>query len=138
MEDCSCTSVIAPAIDYKLQLPQRALDDTVHTFGVGLTSAASVAPAAYLASLAQTPPLVTTMVRPALDMALNEQWFASQAHRMLTFYVKPGEVPPLEEFEKGPASPTQKELTALIHQQVWDTTPLGDQRTRAFRATLEL
>eukprot|EP00171_Calliarthron_tuberculosum_P021745 IDg21745t1 len=122
----------------ELQLPVRALDDTVHTFGVGLTSAVSAAPAAYLASVTQTLPLVTQIVGPRPDMALSERKFACQAHKMTSFYVRQGEMPPLEELETGTTSITQKFLTTRINRKTWETTPLGDLRTRAFRATLEL
>ena len=67
----------------ELQLPLRALTDGTHTYGLGLQSAVSTAPAAYTASVTQTHKLVQSMITSVGDLALSDPFYAQQTHNML-------------------------------------------------------
>ena len=122
----------------ELQLPLRTLDERKHTFGLGLYSAVATAPAAYIFSITQTRRLLTHMTNCAHDLALSDLWFADQSHCILTIYTKAGTVPQLDDIGIGEDAPSKKHLTSLITQKERESTPTGDDRTRAFRASLEL
>ena len=123
---------------HEAQLPLQPVDDTPN-FGLGLYSAVTIAPGAYLASFSHTLPLVRRMTGDALGVvALNYHWYANNTYRLLVTRTRQGETPPLSEFNKGESSPSQKDLTKLLHRKAWHDIPRGDERTRAFRATLAL
>ncbi len=120
----------------ELQLPICNLPDEQPTFGMGITSAADVAPAAYLASLSLTQDLrvrmLSTVSRPAFDIP----WFADQAHRLLTLRMPPNRSSPLTKLSEQPVE--QRELCNQIYQHTFDNLPKGTERIRAFRNTLKL
>ena len=128
---------LATDIFRELQLPLRPIDKTTHTLGIGLQSAVATAPAAYLASTAQTNHLVRKMTNCEQGSALCQNWFASQTHNLLRIYTRNGDTPSLDEISSNPI-PTQRELTQLINRKTWDDIPKGTQRTIAFRATMSL
>lgn len=94
----------------ELQLPTKPMTDENPTFRLGITSATTVTPAAYLSSVPLTLPFVRTMSKSFCKMAFNEQFVANKAHRMLKICKIRGEAPEMSEFEKGPSTPPRNPI----------------------------
>ena len=121
-------------------------------FGIGLTSATDVAPAAYLASVCATRAIASRLKLDGAWRSLSDNTHVLHAHESLRRQAaraknfSPTSMPTVAEMaemaEMGDAhadsTPTQAQLTQLVHAGRRAQIPAGCARTAAFRASLAL
>ena len=123
----------------ELRLPVRVHNSKRPHFGAGLTSAVTVAPAAYLASIGATHATSRSLMLAGAIRTPSTQTYVQIAYARFTDHTEAdAPVPALDEFccEAGSAGtpPTQRDLCALAHSHAQTLVPLGCARTQAYRA----
>ncbi len=117
----------------ELQLPVRSAQPT---FGVGLSSAAAISSAAYLASVALTQTIVQRFIPSPSQALLSDQPHTKEALQDWHGRIDKGER--LSAVDLLAASPRQKELAAPVFAAAQSRITPGDLRRRAHRASLGL
>jgi len=123
----------------ELRLPQRIKHTDKPHFGIGVTSARTIAPAAYLSSITTTRATSAKLLTDVNLRALSTSPLAQQIHANIKACLPSAEAfPDLNRIEEESIELTQHDLTAIIHNYKIDNIPTGDERTAAFRRTLSL
>ena len=120
----------------ELQLPVNDKKDQP-TFGVGLTSAANTAAAAFLASASLTKRLCDSFPGTRPNSPLSEDDEVLKSYEIYRGQCAPGKAIPLAELESD-KTPSQKALVARVYEHAIAHLRKGDTRTQAFRASLSL
>ena len=132
--------VITDEVMSELRLPVRHDDPERPHFGVGLTAATDVAPAAYMASVCATRSIAKQLRIGGAWRSLDQNEHVLHAHALLSRLApsdnEVAKMPTVAQCTSAPETPTQHELVSIVHAGRWCRMPRGDARTQAFRATL--
>ena len=120
---CTLRSLSAGAIStemmHEFRLPVRLDEAENPHFGIGLTSAHTIASCAYLASRAATLSVTNQLFLGGAERNLSSTTHIRSAHAILSSIVLPeGGVPAVEIFDRPEGASTQHELTSMVHAGV--------------------
>lgn len=126
--------VLDHTIFKELQLP---LSSKKPSLGIGLSSAVSSSPPAFLASLSLTRPLCRDVLPRSANAALSADPAAVQAYEMWSSMCSDETRMPMRRLDVD-RGPIQRTLTACVTEAIQERLPPGELRTRAFRAQLSM
>ena len=123
----------------EIQLPLRPIAPGQPSLGLGFTSPHTIAPGAYLSSVARTYPLAQRIAGETLNgMDIFELHYATQSHVLLTKATPSGTTREQAVFRRGTEALLQRDLSELLQRRTWDNLQAVTLRRQAFRAALSL
>ena len=125
------------AVFKKLQLPTKPTSPEVPTLGLGLTSAVTIAPSAFLASAASRNALVGSMLGNSSSTALKAYERATSTYAAWSKQCEDHSALPFSAFDVE-RPPKQHTITALVHKKLGNELPAGSTRLKIMPNSMKL
>ena len=121
----------------ELQLPTKPTPAEVPALRLGLTSAFTIAPSAFLASSASCNALVGSMLGTSSPTSLMEYESATSAYYAWSNQCEENSALPFSSFDVE-RPPKQRTITALVHKNLASDLPEGSNRMKIMRNSMKL